>query len=67
MHTAATHTCFRLRRGGGYTPDEIASFAERFRALAASRDVYIYFRHEDEPTGALNASALLRSLAGAAR
>ncbi len=63
IHTAATHTCFRLRRSGGYKPRQIAAFVERFRALATDpvqpRDVYVYFRHEDEPTGALNASALL--------
>jgi uncharacterized protein YecE (DUF72 family) len=63
VHTAATHTCFRLRRGGGYTAAEIAAFAGRFRALAADRDVYIYFRHEDEPTGALNACALRKAVA----
>jgi len=64
MHTAVDHTCFRLRRAGGYPPDEIAAFARRFRALAADRDVYVYFKHEDEPTGALNAQAFLRALAG---
>ena len=63
VHTAATHTCFRLRRAGGYSAPEIAAFADRFRALAADRDVYIYFRHEDEPTGALNACALRKALA----
>ena len=62
IHTAAAHTCFRLRRGGGYSPDEIAAFAERFRALAAEREVYVYFRHEDEPTGALNAQSLVQAL-----
>ncbi len=60
VHTAGTHTCFRLRRDGGYNPDEIAAFAERFKALAADRDVYVYFRHQDEPTGALNALAFLK-------
>jgi uncharacterized protein YecE (DUF72 family) len=63
VHTAAAHTCFRLRRGGGYTAAEIAAFAVRFRALAADRNVYIYFRHEDEPTGALNACALRKAVA----
>jgi uncharacterized protein YecE (DUF72 family) len=63
VHTAATHTCFRLRRAGGYEPDEIAAFAQRFQALAADRDVYVYFKHEDEPTGALNAHAFCRALA----
>jgi uncharacterized protein YecE (DUF72 family) len=63
LHTAATHSCFRLRHAGGYKPRQIAAFAARFRALAAEREVYAYFKHEDEPTGALNAAALLKRLA----
>ncbi len=63
VHTAAGHTFFRLRRAGGYKPDEIVAFAERFRKLAQDRDVYVYFRHEDEPTGALNAAALITQVA----
>jgi uncharacterized protein YecE (DUF72 family) len=59
VHTASTHTCFRLRREGGYTPAEITAFAKRFRPLAKERETYVYFRHEDEPTGALNAAAFL--------
>jgi uncharacterized protein YecE (DUF72 family) len=59
VHTAATHTCFRLRRNGGYGPAEIAAFAQRFTLLAKDRDVYIYFKHEDDPTGALNAASFL--------
>ena len=59
VHTAATHTCFRLRRNGGYSPAEIAAFAQRFTLLAKDRDTYIYFKHEDDPTGALNASSFL--------
>ena len=59
VHTASTHTCFRLRRNGGYSPDEITAFAQRFTVLAKDRDVYIYFKHEDDPTGALNASSFL--------
>jgi uncharacterized protein YecE (DUF72 family) len=62
LHTAVDHTCFRLRRAGGYPPEEIAAFAERFRALSKEREVYVYFKHEDEPTGALNAQAFLRAL-----
>lgn len=59
VHTAADCTCFRLRRNGGYQPAELDVFAERFAKLGKDRDVYIYFKHEDEPTGALNASGLL--------
>jgi uncharacterized protein YecE (DUF72 family) len=61
VHTAATHTSFRLRRNNGYTPAEIQTFAQRFTLLARDRDVYVYFKHEDEPTGALNATAFLAS------
>jgi uncharacterized protein YecE (DUF72 family) len=61
VHTAGGHTCFRLRRNRGYTPEELDEFASRFLALAQQRDVYAYFKHEDEPTGALNATAFLAS------
>lgn len=61
VHTAVGHTCFRLRRTGGYKPRELASFAKRLLTLTKQRDVYTYFKHEDQPTGALNAVAFLRS------
>jgi uncharacterized protein YecE (DUF72 family) len=59
VHTAASHTCYRLRRNGGYSLMELDTFATRFAELAQQRDVYVYFKHEDEPTGALNATAFL--------
>jgi uncharacterized protein YecE (DUF72 family) len=59
VHTAADYTCYRLRRNGGYSALELDAFAKRSIALAAQRDVYVYFKHEDEPTGALNATAFL--------
>jgi uncharacterized protein YecE (DUF72 family) len=59
VHTAANYTCYRLRRAGGYSAVELDAFAKRFSALAEQRDVYVYFKHEDEPTGALNAMAFL--------
>ena len=63
VHTATTHTSFRLRRTGAYMPEEITSFVDRFLGLAQDRDVYIYFKHEDEPTGALNAVSFLQEIA----
>ncbi|MCU1320637.1 MAG: hypothetical protein JWM43_286 [Acidobacteriaceae bacterium] len=66
VHTAVTHTCFRLRREGGYSAAEVAAFAERFKLLAQARDTYVYFRHEDEPTGALNAAAFLAAVGAGA-
>jgi uncharacterized protein YecE (DUF72 family) len=61
VHPADGIACFRLRRTGGYKPKEIKEFAARFTELAKTREVFAYFRHEDEPTGALNATALLRA------
>jgi uncharacterized protein YecE (DUF72 family) len=66
VHCATTHACFRLRCAGGYSAQQIDSFAERFLELAAGRETYIYFKHEDEPTGALNAVALLAACAARA-
>ena len=63
IHTASTHTSFRLRRTGGYKPRELTAFARRFAALASQRDTYVYFRHEDEPTGALNSLAFRKAAA----
>jgi uncharacterized protein YecE (DUF72 family) len=63
IQCATTHACYRLRREGGYSADEIEAFAEKFSPLAATREVYVYFKHEDEPTGALNAVAFLNACA----
>ena len=60
VHTAA-HRCFRLRRGGGYSAIEVDAFAARIAPLTSEGPVYVFFRHEDEPTGALNAEAFLRA------
>jgi len=59
IHPASTHVCFRLRRNGGYSPIELHAFAQRIVPLARHRDTYVYFKHEDEPTGALNAQHFL--------
>jgi uncharacterized protein YecE (DUF72 family) len=59
VHTAESHTCYRLRRSSGYSAIELDAFAQRFALLAQQRDVYVYFKHEDEPTGALNALQFL--------
>jgi uncharacterized protein YecE (DUF72 family) len=59
VHTATDYTCYRLRRMGGYSTLDLEAFAKRFAALAEQRDVFVYFKHEDEPTGALNATSFL--------
>ena len=67
VHTAADCACYRLRRSGGYSPMELDAFAKRFAALPEQHDVYVYFKHEDEPTGALNATAFLERAAAEGR
>jgi uncharacterized protein YecE (DUF72 family) len=61
--STAAFRCYRLRRGGGYSPDELKAFAARFSKLARTQEVFAYFKHEDEPTGALNALAMLQTAA----
>jgi uncharacterized protein YecE (DUF72 family) len=56
----ADFRCYRLRRSGGYSAGQITDFTARFTALAQHGELFAYFKHEDEPTGALNALALLR-------
>jgi uncharacterized protein YecE (DUF72 family) len=65
VHTA-NFFCYRLRRNGGYTPAELKAFATRFTKLAKQGEVFTYFKHEDEPTGALNAEAMLHFAVGGA-
>jgi uncharacterized protein YecE (DUF72 family) len=62
----ADFRCYRLRRNGGYTSAELTAFAKRFTTLSHESETYIYFKHEDEPTGALNAKAFLAK-AGASK
>lgn len=54
VQTADFHY-LRLRKPS-YTAKEVTS---RVRRLARNGDVYVYFKHEDTPEGALNSEALL--------
>jgi len=59
----ANFAYFRLRKPD-YTPGDITRISENARnLLAQSRDVYVFFKHEETPEGALNAEALLREAA----
>jgi uncharacterized protein YecE (DUF72 family) len=62
VHTA-NFFCYRLRRSGGYKPAKLKTFASRFTALAQRGETFVYFKHEDQPTGALNAESMLRTAA----
>jgi uncharacterized protein YecE (DUF72 family) len=59
----ASHRCYRLRRSGGYTESELDSLAKRFVALASQGEVFVFLKHEDEPTGAINAMHLQQKAA----
>jgi uncharacterized protein YecE (DUF72 family) len=59
--STANFRCYRLRRSGGYSPAELKAFAKQFSQLAHESELYAYFKHEDEPTGALNAVAVLQA------
>lgn len=51
IRTARTHAYLRLRRLD-YTDEMLAVWAERARALQEEGvDAYVYFKHEDDPSG----------------
>jgi uncharacterized protein YecE (DUF72 family) len=51
----------RLRKPD-YSPEERAEVADRVRGMmAAGRDVYVFFKHEDSPAGAVYAEELLKA------
>jgi uncharacterized protein YecE (DUF72 family) len=59
----ANFTYFRLRKGDYSDParQEIANHVKEF--LAGGRDVYLYFKHEEDPHGALWAEELCKKVA----
>src|SRR5215467_8092802 len=57
---------YRLRKPD-YTESDVEAFAARSRELVnAGRDLYLMFKHEETPEGALNAEVLLRKAVGGA-
>jgi uncharacterized protein YecE (DUF72 family) len=58
VHTA-DYTYFRLRETS-YSPDDLKTVAARVeRVLAAGRDAFVFFKHEEDPRSPLNAVDLL--------
>jgi uncharacterized protein YecE (DUF72 family) len=56
---------YRLRKPT-YSEEDVAAIAGRSRELlAGGRDLYLMFKHEETPEGALNAEMLLQKAAGA--
>jgi len=54
--------CYRLRKSGGYSANEIDTIRNTLLARASDRDVFAYFKHEDQPTGALCAVSTLQQI-----
>ena len=55
---------FRLRKPE-YTANDVNAIASRSKELlAAGRDLYLMFKHEETPDGALNAEAVMRKAVG---
>jgi uncharacterized protein YecE (DUF72 family) len=60
----ADYVYYRLRKPD-YTPADIDAFAARSKELLATgRDLYLMFKHEETPEGALNAELVLRKAVG---
>ena len=51
--TTATFACYRLRMSGGYTETQLDTITQTLLRRSAKGEVFAYFKHEDEPTGAL--------------
>ncbi len=64
VHTAADFSYYRLRMPGGYDAVSVEAHAKQFRKLAGKgREVFVYYKHEDEPNGPLAAENLQRGCA----
>jgi uncharacterized protein YecE (DUF72 family) len=62
VRVTADYAYFRLR-DEGYTPDDIARWGDTIaRATEASRDVFVYFKHEEEGKGPEFARLLMQHL-----
>ena len=60
----APFTCYRLRRTG-YSAADLQTIAGKLKLRATHGDVFAYFRHEEQPTGALQAASVLKEIRGA--
>ncbi|HTW47519.1 MAG TPA: DUF72 domain-containing protein [Acidobacteriaceae bacterium] len=57
----APFACYRLRKSE-YSAERLKAVAELLMKRAQGGEVFAYFKHEDEPTGALRAASVLRML-----
>jgi uncharacterized protein YecE (DUF72 family) len=63
LGTTADFAYARLRERNGYPDDAVDAWAERLRVILDSgRDVYAYFRHDEDGSNALSAERLRRAI-----
>ena len=57
----APFTCYRLRRTD-YSAADLQAITDKLKLRAKHGDVFAYFKHEDQPTGAIQAASVLKRL-----
>jgi uncharacterized protein YecE (DUF72 family) len=57
----APFTCYRLRKSG-YTQAQLDAIENTLRRRSAEGEVFAYFKHEEQPSGAICAVEILRRL-----
>lgn len=60
----APFACYRFRKSD-YSPGQLDAVRDTLRRRAEMGDVFAYFKHEEEPTGALRAAEVLEGLRSA--
>ena len=58
----APFACYRLRMSGGYTEAQLDTITQKLLLRSREGEVFAYFKHEDEPAGALCAVDTLQRL-----
>jgi uncharacterized protein YecE (DUF72 family) len=59
----APFSCYRLRKAD-YSAADLAAIRNNLKVQAERGDVFAYFKHEEDPSGALHAASLLEDLRG---
>jgi uncharacterized protein YecE (DUF72 family) len=59
--STAPFTCYRFRKSG-YSRAQLDAIENTLRRRSAEGDVFAYFKHEEQPTGAIYAADTLRRL-----
>jgi uncharacterized protein YecE (DUF72 family) len=64
LEYTAPFSCYRFRKSE-YSAGDLTAICGRLQERAAGGDVFAYFKHEEDPTGALRAASVLEELRSA--